>query len=112
MTPGRWAALAVRGCPPGPPVYLRPRYASMSTLLPVEAAFLVLSTVTLMVCPVAVLRLVACHTRVAGLSVAEYRSTVVVAPPSTDTVAIPRSVPIVETQATVDPPSAVLLFAA
>ena len=54
-----------QGCPPEPPVYFRPRYPSMSTLLPVAAAFLVLGTFTVMVCEVAVPRLVACHTRAA-----------------------------------------------
>jgi hypothetical protein len=43
----------------------------MSTLLPVDAAFLVLRTVTLMMCPVAVPRPFACHTSVAGFSVGE-----------------------------------------
>ena len=69
----------------------------MSTLLPVVAAFLVLRTVTLMVCGLMLPRLVACHTIVAGCGVAEYRSTVCAGPPSTETLAIPRSGPIVET---------------
>jgi|GEM_PF-2604050 hypothetical protein len=83
----------------------------MSTLLPAEAGFRVLRTVTLMVCGLALPRLVAYHTRVAGCSVGEYRSTVWAGPPSTETLAIPRSGPVVETHATVDPDSPVLFCA-